>query len=137
MKELPSKYKDAYILSRFLGSHFLVFILIISITQAVYRWVEEGSDGWKKEKNTCLLYDLLEFPVLALELSWLFVFVVVCGGAGFERVLLFRLPLATSDQTTDLQKQPIRFSFRAIEKNPKCFTYDIMGWLNKSNIWYS
>ena len=49
-----------------------------------------------------LLDDLLQLPVLSLQLSGLLLVVVVGGRARLQRVLLLRLPLSPRDQTTHL-----------------------------------
>lgn len=52
-----------------------------------------------------LLDDLLQLPVLSLQLPGLLFIVVVGGGAGLQRVLLLRLPLATGDEAPHLARR--------------------------------
>lgn len=52
-----------------------------------------------------LLDDLLQLPVLPLQLPGLLLIVVVGGGARLQRVLLLRLPLAAGDEAPHLARR--------------------------------
>lgn len=51
-----------------------------------------------------LLDDLLQLPVLPLQLTGLLLVVVVGGRAGLQSVLLLRLPLAAGDEAPHLDR---------------------------------
>lgn len=59
-----------------------------------------------------LLDDLLQLPVLPLQLPGLFLVVVVGGRAGLQGVLLLRLPLAAGDETPHLDRRRDRNSIK-------------------------
>lgn len=52
-----------------------------------------------------LLDDLLQLPVLSLQLTGLLLVVVVGGRAGLQCVLLLRLPLAAGDEAPHLHSE--------------------------------
>lgn len=52
-----------------------------------------------------LLDDLLQLPVLPLQLTGLLLIVVVGGRAGLQSVLLLRLPLAAGDKAPHLDRR--------------------------------
>lgn len=56
-------------------------------------------------KTRHLLDDLLQLPVLSLQLTGLLLVVVVGGRAGLQRVLLLRLPLAAGDEAPHLHSE--------------------------------
>lgn len=59
-----------------------------------------------------LLDDLLQLPVLPLQLPGLLLVVVVGGRAGLQGVLLLRLPLAAGDETPHLDRRRDRNSIK-------------------------
>lgn len=62
----------------------------------------QAGPGWAGPGQFHLLDDLLQFPVLPLQLPGLLLVVVVGGRAGLQSVLLLRLPLTARDETPHL-----------------------------------
>lgn len=94
-----------------------------------------------------LLDDLLQLSVLSLQLPGLLFIIVVGGGAGLQRVLLLRLPLATGDEAPHLarrQKENIKGQNKSTPKNcdTVVFTRKTSGnqiltkWFNVWSIFY-